>query len=224
LTIFGGLYVYQFLLLNPEGLYADLHAHLIPYEFGLSQAHLAVPQAYTTPLSIYLEYLGPKFFKTILDRDHLIRNGPTFIVLMGWAGSLIEGTANRRQILGLALGAALVPLALHAVAWDIGRIWAYPLGAALFIVWGLVEVSPPVARPRRESARFHVICVMAILINIFARNELMDGRVERFTFEQRALLYLPVLAVVGWLFIGVQESPGADEAGGTESDVPNHAE
>jgi hypothetical protein len=125
----------------------------------------------------------------------------------------------------LIVAIALLPLGMHAIAWDTGRISAYCIFAALGCAWVDAETNPARARHAEKERRTHLLlwslALPVLLFNVFLREDLMDLRVERFATTTRLVLYAPLLAgtLVGALFLGRERRaagdtpprPGADE-------------
>ncbi|HQF69986.1 MAG TPA: hypothetical protein PLH39_01765, partial [Promineifilum sp.] len=109
------------------------------------------------------------------------------------------GAVSRRL---MVVGGLLpfLPLALHLIAWDTGRIWTYPLVVALLVGWVACRAAAPARLRAARSAVLPVLALVALPINVFGRIALMDWRVERFSAAARAALYAPLaVALAGAL-------------------------
>jgi hypothetical protein len=100
---------------------------------------------------------------------------------------------------GLAVAAGLLPflpLALHLIAWDTARIWAYPIVVALLVGWVACLAAEPMRLRAADSRLLTMLGLLTLPLNVFGRVPLMDWRVERFSTVWRALLYSPLLIVL----------------------------
>ncbi len=141
------------------------------------------------------------FLARLLDARVLLSVGPTLVVCVLWLHARYGLRALSRGSLVL-LAATFMPLAMHAVAWDTERIATLAIGNALVAGWVLATrpatAAWPAASPRVYDAVV-LVAVPALLLNLFYRIPLMLGMAERFGLAERALLYLPALALAAWV-------------------------
>ncbi len=97
------------------------------------------------------------------------------------------------MILGICV---LFPLLLHSIAYDTFRIWSYPF-MTLFLAFWILNSSKNNIDSSINLSKFHVIIfIFSIALVSLSSNVLFDGEKEHFTFLQRILLFIPVLAAV----------------------------
>jgi len=172
--------------------------YLSQFGFIHENKNITVPKALTTPLLYYLETQSSQFLLRILDPVFLFHTGmPVFCFLFMIFNILKNNYGHFLMILFVSFLLIILPLALHAVAWDTSRIWTYPLIVGLFTLWGVCEVTPKIEIAGHESLSYLAALWIVINFQLFLLTPLMDGEQERFSNEIRVLLYgLPLLLVM----------------------------
>lgn len=199
LLVFAFLFFYQSYFLDAESIKASLTEHISRFDFVRLDMNNFVPGAYTTSILHYLDIQGSRIATTIYAPQYMARVFPTLILLLMMAWSILRQCRHAKMLFVMATAISLLPLAMHIVAWDAGRIWTYPLIIALFAVWGLSETHPD-RGVNINSTLFDISCLMIILANIFSISPLLDGVTERYDNEIRILYYLPTLIILGMIF------------------------
>jgi hypothetical protein len=109
------------------------------------------------------------------------------------------GTYNFRDISVeslAALGVCLLPLALHWIAWDVGRIWVYTILGTFILIWVYAELFP--GRHYRAPG-VRLLLLSALVLNVLVVTPLMDGAAECLSLNERLLFYAPVLVAAALL-------------------------
>jgi hypothetical protein len=161
-------------------------------------------RSYNEPLSEAFARESPQFGRRILDARTALAGLPALLVL-GWAAARVVGErfarARRASLLAAFAALALLPLALHAVAWDVNRIWMFPIPAAFLALWGLCELPPGAPGARRSGPSVAHVAALAYVavLHVAYRSLLMGGITERLSLPWRAALYAVAFApLVAW--------------------------
>ena len=194
--VWGALFIHQTFVMDGAAIRAKLTEHLAGFELVENNRHRFVPRWCTSPFTDSLDRELPRFLGRITDIGYLAHHG-VGILLLG-AFLLLRGGARRRLPLMIvpAAGIALLPLAMHAVAYDTSRIWTYPIGVTVLLLWVHAELGLV------RSARLHgslagtLYAFGVVAGNLFQRTPLLDRVDERLTDGWRVLLYLPPLLIV----------------------------
>lgn len=162
-----------------------------------------VPMWLTTSMPSYLQSQSLFVLERLRDHSTLIVV-PTVIMLVVF--SLWNNRKYRVPYAAVAvIAATMLPMVLHIIAWDTGRISAYSILAAFGCAWVYSEMNP--VRQLDDSPRVLVwtLAFAAIIFNIFVRETLMDTQFERFSNMTRIVLYSPLLiAIVIFAFVEQQ--------------------
>lgn len=182
----------------------QLTERLLAFDFIKGDFAYFVPEWMTTTLSenLRLVWLWPRLTDPWLAGMVL----PSLAVLLALAW-LVARPAAARAVPALAL-ACLVPLALHAVAWDTARIWTFPLAAAFLGAWVLSEER---AEAASRSFAFRLFAFFVIVLNVYGRYPLMDNLSERLSPSVRTVEYAPVLIVAAWLAVRGPGRPASQQ-------------
>ena len=192
------LFVTHALMPGPA-LRAQLAAHLDAAGFVGSIGPLVALYQTTGFLDFFAQNRGA-FLVRLLDARVLLSVGPTLLVCVLWLHAAYGLRALSRGSL-VVLAATFMPLVMHAVAWDTERITTLAIGNALVAGWVLATRPATAAWPAVSSRVYDavvLVAVPALLLNLFYRIPLMLGMAERFGLVERAVLYLPALALAAW--------------------------
>ena len=131
------------ILINQE-LYIDkiatkelMKAHLIQYPFIEERRHVYVPHAYTHGFVHYFEGQSKHFIKRLLNEFYLLRIVFGASLLIAATYILSKKSDFKILISILMLIAIIIPIGMHAIAYDTSRIWSYTLVAAFLCIFGL---------------------------------------------------------------------------------------
>lgn len=197
LLVFGALSVFQSLLLDSAELRKKLVTDLARYTFIENYRQVGVAQALTTSFYGYLRDQIQMFIPRIADISFVIRFGGSVLLVLVVAWRKVNKHPQRLFLFICLVFTTILPLSLHAVAWDTYRIWAYPLVAALLALWGISEIEVSRESDEQKEPLWPVIMAsMMIVGQVFLPAPLMNDAVERFSSIARVLLYLPAGIVV----------------------------
>jgi hypothetical protein len=196
--IHAALVLYHPLLVDTSAQEDVLREHLERYSFVENNRAAFVSKAFTTSVFTYFDEQSNLFFSRILSRVHVIQILPSLFVLLLVAAQSLSGSAGRRRLCAL-LAICILPLALHALAWDTGRIWAYPLILAMIGAWIVCETAARSECSVLTSRMYSATAVGIIGMNMFMHVPLMDNELDDLPAALRAGLYLPSLAVIALL-------------------------
>lgn len=108
---------------------------------------------------------------------------PTVLVLGLLARPLLP--PGRRAVVLLVAAVALAPLPMHAVAWDIERIWTYPIFTTFAAVWVLVGAGPETTAARPRLLPWALVALVA---NLVLTPPLLDDAVDHLGLPVRVVL------------------------------------
>ena len=190
----------QLLIVEAAELERQLTERIGAYGFVERGRHVIVPRAYTTSLAAFFEQERPHFVGRIFGFRLALRAVPAVAVMsaLAWSSIRARFPVARALVLQLAfLGVALVPLSLHAVAWDTSRIWTYPTVTAFLALWGLCELEPHKrAKPHSWSL---VALALVAAFHVLIHTRLMDYEADLLPFGWRiALFAVPFATVARW--------------------------
>jgi hypothetical protein len=194
LGVFLVLFAYQNFFVDPAALKARLLAHFDQFDFILRNKDAAVARAYSTPFSEYFDSEARFFSQRIRSRVYQLEVLPPVLLLLYGSWRCWRSRAHAWALMGVAVCITLLPLALHAVAFDTGRIWKYLIVVAALILWYAHEVSPPLESDGAlEVAGYALLALPLIGAQIYGTTPLLDKQVERFDGFERTLLYAPTM-------------------------------
>jgi hypothetical protein len=193
--VFVALVAYQSLFLDAEAMRYRITSHLLRFDFVDPKHAEWVAAAYVAQFSKYVATMVPELTKRLLSPGHVLHVGFTLAVLLAFAERRLRALPDGRALFRLLLATALLPLALHAAAWDTSRLWTYPQLAALLGLWGCCRLVPPPDREPATSPLLAIVSLMVLMQNVLFSIPLMDKQVQLWNDEMRILLYLPSLAI-----------------------------
>ena len=198
-TAFLTLVLYQTAWLDTENFIATFREHLLAHPFIVNNGSELVPTLLATS---YFDFLGEQRFllaKRLFHRGYLLRIMPAVALLLLYVWHRLEGVAHRRLLIVTLAGIALLPLTLHAIAFDTNRIWTYPLIVLLLGIYAISNVYPAGQFP--TPWLFSAAATLIVLSQIQMSTPLMGQFAERFTLLQRLLLYAPIFVSAVWLTV-----------------------
>ena len=198
LSVFAFIWVYQNYLTEGFIRRRALHDFFMKFDC-LDKAHAdGVSDAYTFPYIAYLRNQIPVAFKSFTARIHLVQILPNLLLMFLFIRRSISLRFPGRFFFAAAL-VNLCPFALFFIATDTSRLWTYPLITAMYTIWTLYQYSPAPAAappPAFRAVFYGALCLVTVTQNAFNRVNLMCGRRDLLLYEQRFLVYLPVLLVL----------------------------
>lgn len=188
-----GLIAYQSFFLDADVVRTELREHLARFAFVRRRRDALVALAFTTSFVQYLQGQSVEFWDRLTSFADLRSKIGPLLALLPAAGIGLRAHARSPWLLAALVAITFAPLLLLLVAFDTGRIWAYPILVAVVGVWAIGETAPqPLpAVPGRALA----LLVALLVANCLLTTELMDRLDERFAWATRLLLYVPVLYV-----------------------------
>lgn len=194
---FLGLAFHQTALLNTQGFVETYRQHLLAHPFIINNGSELVPTLLATS---YFQFLNAQRFllaDRLLNRGYLFRMMPAVFLLLLYVWNSLQGIRRRKLIL-YALGIiTLLPLSLHAIAFDTNRIWAYPLIVLMIGIFTISEIYP--TAKLSNAWHFSAIAFLVVLSQLQMQTPLMGQLVERFSLPQRLILYTPALVGLLWV-------------------------
>lgn len=131
------------------------------------------------------------FGERLLDDSVLASLGPTLLTILVFVH--LSFRIRPLSLFSIILySVILIPLALHAVAWDVARISSYTINAGFIAWWILAETR----KANRAQDAFLLLALPTLVINIFGNVPLMDDVVDRFSTPYRLLFYSPTIVFV----------------------------
>ena len=191
--VFAAIPSIQALTTDPLTLRQHLTHHLDSFGFVADRSEWVALWQTTTFLEFFREESGD-FSERLLSPDAWTSLGPSLLTLL-----LFMYASFRIRVFStlsiMLLGVVAAPLAMHAVAWDYGRISTYTIGSAFIALWILAETQRAWKAPRV----FFALAILVSGLNALTRMPLMDDEVERFSDVTRLLIYLPSLGLLVFL-------------------------
>ncbi len=197
LLAFAGIAAYHATLEDPNELKMALHLHIREFTFVEGGRSAYVPHDFLTPFADFLSKQSGSFGSRISDPGSWLRTVPTVICLLTFAVTLRRTSAPSQRIptLSMAVLAAL-PLSLFLIAWDLSRIWTYPIIVAFLLMWVRAELgarapesgtaggnTPDEDGSFRGPSRTHRVLIwstgaLASGAQVLGSTPLMDGEVD----------------------------------------------
>ena len=191
LLAFALLFLYQSYVIDAARLESTLIAYLEKQPFIQYDQEVIVPRSFAKSFLAQFQSQSPRVWGRLFDWGLIVAVAPSLLVWLVFIGNALRagGVSRRLTVAGGLL--PFLPLALHLIAWDTGRIWTYPLVVALLVGWVACRAAEPARLRAARSAVLPVLALVALPINVFGRIPLMDWRVERFSAAARVALYVP---------------------------------
>ena len=183
----------QTFFLNTATVRRQLTSYLSQFVFVEQNRNVLVPTAFTTSLLDYLIDESPHFLDRIAKPIYALHIGLPLSILLCFGWTKLKPIYSKWTTLCILVAITLLPLSLHIIAWDISRIWTYPIIVALLGVWAITEALPATHLEEEDSILLIMSAVIVICFQLFISTPLMDGVHERFSTEDRILLYMPPL-------------------------------
>lgn len=152
----------------------------------------SVASAYTVKFSDYFNEESPHFFQRVFVSKCSIFFGIPILFMMYLVYKQFE-KVNR--FLLLALGTiVLIPLSLHAIAYDTYRIWSFPFMILFLGFWILnSKATVKLDAPGKMSVLEISGAVVSIVLVSLVPSHLLDNEVEHFSLIQRIIILLPLV-------------------------------
>ena len=218
----AALLVSRWLWVDADALVERLTRRIAGFGFVEHGFDELAPRSYNEPLSEAFARESQQFRERILDARTALAGLPALAVL-AWATARVVrerfAGPGRALLLAAFTALSLLPLALHAVAWDLNRIWMFPIPAAFLALWGLCELAPREDR-RGEPRLVQVAALLYVaVLHVTYRAVLMGGVTDRLSLPWRTTLYAVAFAPLAcwaarrWRLAG-RDGAEADQRGG----------
>jgi hypothetical protein len=149
--------------------------YLIPIKYIATQAG-GVAGTQTTGFLEYYKKESPHFFDRCFDPYINMRIFPAIMALIYYFHVRYRVRPYSFPSL-MAQGACLSTFIMHIIAWDSFRISSYSVMGAMIILWILSET-----REGQDTVdNLSLLAIPALLVNIFSKTPLMDGKIDKFT-------------------------------------------
>ena len=149
----------------------------------------------------YWNLQAPRFWEFLLKTPYIPMVGIPLIALL-WAAISKLPQKHRSGLATAAILAATAPVALHAIAWDYSRIWMFPIGHAILILWICSDYQKrhhSELEPNKPFPFWQVtVAVLAIIVGMGSQPHLMDGAELQGTYLSALLGYIPGLGFILW--------------------------
>lgn len=194
LPILSLIFITLFQEKNSVITFQTIFDYLKNIQFITAEAADSVSSAYTKEFSYYFKEESPHFFQRIFVSTCSIFNGIPILFLMFLI--LKKFKKVNLILLLLLIICSLIPLALHAIAFDTYRLWTFPFMILFLGFWVLstefnqkvvVQIISPLTK-----IIFTICCCMLLIYP----NSLMDGESERFYTWHRILISLPLFGLI----------------------------
>lgn len=151
----------------------------------------SVSEAYTESFKDYIVNESPYFLQRIFVSKASIKYGIPILFLM----FLIHKEFQKIDIKILVfLGAiSLLPLLLHAIAWDTYRIWSYPYMVLFLGFWILSSKFDTnfVFNEKLPVFEIMILIISIVLVSLIS-TPLFNGFTERFSLVERLFISCPI--------------------------------
>ena len=148
-------------------------------------------RSFTSYLGTELKYMGIRFWSGPM----LLRVIPLVYFFVSWIIFRARVALKSWGML-LILATTFSAQVLHAIAWDVERIWLYALAGAFFAAL-VVSLYRPFMAFADQRLRHLAFAIYAM--NAFIHTHLMDEQREAFTVGVRAAIYGPLFALMLWV-------------------------
>ncbi|MCJ8154604.1 hypothetical protein MKJ01_12605 [Chryseobacterium sp. SSA4.19] len=186
--------------ISGESYFLTLFNYLKEISFITDKTADSVSSAYTKSFSYYFKEESGHFIQRLLISKATFLYGIPLVFSL-WMIFKEFGLKNNIRVFLLLAVIALIPLLLHAVAYDTYRIWSFPFMILFLGFWILSSVSAPRDQEgyKNASTRETVFFMVSFLLITLVPNVLFDGQTERFTIMTRLIMIMPVLMMLYFL-------------------------
>lgn len=165
---------------------------------GFSHGHYQmVPHAIVGAFEDPWAIMYPQILRILSSPPYPVQIGIPALALIAVSASQFPRKIRGSMTALIAL-ATFLPLAIHAIAWDTSRIWTYPLGNGVLILWAACQFGTE--KSREGNNWITGLSLLAIGIAIASQTPLMDNLVTRGTWQTALMGYIPALALLVWAF------------------------
>ncbi|MBK1895954.1 hypothetical protein [Chryseobacterium paridis] len=190
LAITCGVSIYQEVLGRNN--YNQIFNYLDHLKFIDRNVAKSVASAYTIKFTVYFNEESPRFFQRIFASKCSVFFGIPILFMMYLVYKQFE-RVNRCLLLLLAV-IILIPLCLHAIAYDNYRIWSFPFIILFLGFWILNSKVKAKSTTDNKMSMIEVsFAIVSFLLISLVPSYLMDNEVERFSTIQRVMILIPLI-------------------------------
>lgn len=166
--------------------------YLERFQFINKRGADSVASAYTMKFRDYFTEESPHFFQRVFISKCSIFFGIPILFMMYLVYKQFK-RVHKYVLLSLAV-ITLIPLCLHAIAWDTYRIWSFPFMVLFLGFWILNSKMIPIYNISNKMTLIEKsLAVISILFVSLIPSQLLDGEVERFSLLKRLIILLPLI-------------------------------
>lgn len=145
-----------------------------------------------------LKHQLPLTFKYLLHKVYFAQILPTFFLLIiSIRYAILQRFSG--SLFWIALLINLCPFVLFIIATDTSRLWNYTLITAMLTLWTVCDFEPNLHINKKSSCFFELMCSSVLVLNSLLYLPLMEGRRDQFSFDERIVLYLPFILIIGYI-------------------------
>ncbi|KQT35880.1 hypothetical protein ASG22_02345 [Chryseobacterium sp. Leaf405] len=156
----------------------------------------SVSSAYTKSFSYYFKEESSSFIQRIfLSKGTIFYGIP--ILFSIWMIFREFKLKYNLQLFGIVVAISILPLLLHAVAYDTYRIWTFPFMILFLAFWILSSKFTMKKEKTGKLSNLEIaFFIISFLLVTLVPNYLFDNEVERFSLPIRLLLILPIFFIL----------------------------
>jgi len=181
---------------NDEVYFSVIFKYLKEVPFISEKTADSVSSAYTKSFSYYFKEESGSFIQRIFLSKGTVFYGIPILFSM-WMIFREFKLKYNLQLFGILVAISILPLLLHAVAYDTYRIWTFPFMILFLVFWIL---SSKFTMKKEETGKLSTLEIVFFIISFLfvtlVPNYLFDNEVERFSLPIRLLLILPIFFIL----------------------------
>ncbi|SFC61521.1 hypothetical protein SAMN05421780_107114 [Flexibacter flexilis DSM 6793] len=171
-----------------------LQNHLQKFDFIKENRDFIVADGFTHSFLDYINEQRIYFWARIFEPTLIFKVGLPLFVIIWLSWEKIEKNKTNIILYSIYVLICILPLGLHAIAWDTGRIWGYTQIIA-FLGYFLMR-SQNLLKLQYQKAEIIIILLLIGIENLIMYTPLMDNLTEKFDMETRIIFFITVIAFV----------------------------
>jgi len=199
LPVFTTVSISFFQEINDENYFNTILNYLKQTSMISGEVANSVSAAYTKSFTYYFEGQKGHFIQRLFISKCTIYYGIPIAFCL-WMIFKEFNLKKNIQLFFLLAAVSLIPLLLHAIAYDTYRIWSFPF-MILFLGFWILSSNVVVKKEKVEKLSFVEIIFFTIsfLLVFLIPNVLFDGETERFSLPVRLILMLSLFLILYFL-------------------------
>ena len=186
------LYVNQEFLLDAAAARDMITARVGQYSFVQGHGRFFAPNALAISFGAHLSNESPCFAMRLTDGFFVSRIIPVQLAILAFYWCSTAAAKWKRTQFVMALSSALLPLAMHIIAFDVERIWTYPVFTMLLACLAFSRAMAIRSKPPWQLP-LGLILVCGVIVQCLTVYPLFDGDVDRLAQWLPSGLELPFL-------------------------------